>query len=227
MRYTCPEIAKMIDHSLLRPELTDNDLIKGFEIAIKYNVASVCCGPSQVALARKHLAGTDVKVTTVIGFPNGYNTTEVKVFEAEQAMREGAVELDMVINIGKLLSHDFEYVKNDIKAVVDLAHKNNVLVKIILENYYLTDDLKVAGCRLAEEAGADWVKTSTGFAAGGATTEDLRLMKNTVSDKVQVKAAGGVRDLDKAIEVKEIGCTRFGATKTTEIMEECYKRKEK
>lgn len=224
MEYKCSDIAKMIDHSLLRPELTDDELREGFETAIKYNVASVCCGPSQVAAAKKALAGSDVKVTTVIGFPNGYSTTAVKVFEAEMAINDGAVELDLVINIGKLLSRDFEYVRNDIKAVTDVAHRHNVLVKVILENYYLSDDLKVAGCRIAEEAGADWVKTSTGFAAGGATNEDLKLMRAAVSEKVQVKAAGGVRDLDKAIEVKELGCTRFGATKTSAIMEECFRR---
>jgi len=225
MEYTCSDIAKMIDHSLLRPELTDDDLLAGFETAKKYKVATICCGPSQVAAAKKALAGTDIKVTTVIGFPNGYCTTGVKAYEAEEAIRDGAEELDMVINIGKLLSHDYDYVRNDIRAVVEIAHSRNVLVKVILENYYLTDDLKITGCRLAEEAGADWVKTSTGFAAGGATNGDLRLMKETVSENVQVKAAGGVRDLDRALEVKELGCSRFGATKTAEIMEECFRRK--
>ena len=224
MDFTCKDIAKMIDHSLLRPELSREDIINGFEIATKYNVASVCCAPSWVALAKEHLEGTDVRVGTVVGFPNGYGKTETKVFEAEQAIGDGAVELDMVINIGKLLSGDFDYVKNDIKQVVDVAHSHKVLVKVILENYYLTDQLKEAGCKLAEEAGADFVKTSTGFAAGGATIEDLKLMRRTVSEKVQVKAAGGVRTLDAAIEVREVGATRFGATRTVDIMEECYKR---
>jgi len=224
MEDTCEDIAKMIDHSLLRPELTDEDIVKGFEAAKKYNVATVCCGPSSVALAKKYLEGSGVKVTTVVGFPNGYNKTETKVFEAEQAIKDGAVELDMVINIGKLLSRDFDYVKSDIKAVANVAHRQNVLLKVILENYYLTDELIEVGCKLAEEAGADFVKTSTGFAAGGATIEDLELMRRSVSDSVQIKAAGGVRDLDMALKVREVGCTRFGATRTETIMEECYKR---
>lgn len=224
MEYTCEDIAKMIDHSLLRPELTNGDIIKGFETAKKYNVATVCCWPSSVAMAKKHLEGSSVKVTTIVGFPNGYNKTETKVFEAEQAIKDGAVELDMVINIGKLISRDFDYVKSDIKAVADVAHRENVLLKVILENHYLTDELIEIGCKLAEEAGADFVKTSTGFAASGATIEDLELMRRSVSDNVQIKAAGGVRDLDMALKVREVGCTRFGATRTETIMEDCYKR---
>jgi len=227
MDYTCQDIAQMIDHSLLRPELTDEDITRGLQIAKKYNVATVCCGPSSVRLAKKHLQGSDVKVTTVVGFPHGYNKTETKVFEAQQAIQDGAVELDMVINIGKLLSKDFDYVRNDIKAVVDVAHRHNVLVKVILENYYLTDQLKEIGCKLAEQAGADFVKTSTGFADGGATIEDLKLMRRAVSKKVQVKAAGGVRSLEMALKVRQAGATRFGATRTVEIMEECFKRKGK
>jgi deoxyribose-phosphate aldolase len=217
MEYTCKDIAKMIDHSLLRPELTDEDIVKGFETAKKYDVATICCWPSSVALAKKHLEGSSVKVTTI-------NKTETKVFEAEQSIKDGAVELDMVINIGKLLSRDFDYVKSDIKAVADVAHRENVLLKVILENHYLTDELIEIGCKLAEEAGADFVKTSTGFAASGATIEDLELMRRSVSDNVQIKAAGGVRDLDMALKVREVGCTRFGATRTETIMEECYKR---
>lgn len=227
MDYTCCDIAKMIDHSLLRPELTDEEIIRGCEIAKKYDTATVCCGPSAVAMVKKCLKGSNIKPTTVIGFPHGYSKTETKVFEAKQAVKDGAEELDMVINIGKLKSRDFEYVKNDIKAVVDIAHPKNVMVKVIFENYYLTDELKEAGYKLAEEAGADFIKTSTGFAAGGATLEDLKLMRKTVSQKVQVKAAGGVRDLDMALKVRQVGATRFGATKTGEIMEECFKRKGK
>lgn len=224
MDCSCDEIARMIDHSLLRPELTREDIRKGCEIARKYKVATVCCSPSEVALVKELLNGSGVKTTTVVGFPHGYNTTEAKVFEAEQAIKDGAVELDMVINIGRLLSGDCEYVKNDIRAVVRTAHRHQVLVKVILENYYLTDEQKKTACRLCEEAGADFVKTSTGFAAGGATLEDLRLMRENVSEKVQIKAAGGVRDLEMATKVKRAGCTRFGATRTEEIMEDCYKR---
>lgn len=232
MDYTCQDIAQMIDHSLLRPELTEDDIRKGCDLAKKYKVATVCCSPSALALVKQLLEGSDVKATTVVGFPHGYNKTETKVFEAEQAIKDGAVELDMVINIGRLLGRDFDYVKNDIKAVVDAAHslccalgaagRQDVLVKVILENCYLTDELKQIACRLAEEAGADFVKTSTGFGTGGATLEDLQLMRKTVSEKVQVKAAGGVRDLEMAVKVREAGCTRFGATRTESIMEECY-----
>jgi deoxyribose-phosphate aldolase len=224
MDYTCRDIAKMIDHSLLRPELTEDDIRKGCEIALKYDVATVCCNPCDVALVARLLAGSDVKTTTVVGFPHGYNTTETKTFEAEQAIKDGAAELDMVLNISKLLSGHYDYVKKDIRAVVNAAHRHNVLVKVIFENYYLTEEQKIKACRLSEEAGADFVKTSTGFAGGGATLEDLRLMRDNVSEKVQVKAAGGLRDLEMALKVREIGCTRFGATRTETIMEQCYKR---
>ena len=224
MDYTCDDIAKMIDHSLLRPELTQQDIRKGCEIAIKYNVATVCCSPTEVALVKQLLEGSDIKTTTIIGFPHGYNKTETKVFEAEQALKDGAVELDMVLNISRLISGDYEYVKNDIQAVVEVAHRHNTLVKVIFENHYLTDEQKRRACELAEAAGADFVKTSTGFADGGATHEDLRLMRECVSEKVQVKAAGGVRDLEAAVKVREIGCTRFGATATEAIMEQCYEK---
>ncbi len=223
MDYTCYDIAQMIDHSLLRPELTEEDVRRGCEIAKKYKVATVCCRPSEVVLVKQLLEGSDVKTTTVVGFPHGYNKTETKVFEAEQAIEDGAVELDMVINIGRLLDGDYDYVKKDIQAVVETAHRGNAAVKVILENYYLTDEQKRIACRLSEEAGADFVKTSTGFAGGGATIEDLQLMKSSVSENVQVKAAGGVRDLKMALKVREAGCTRFGATRTETIMEECYK----
>ncbi|MHC4170366.1 MAG: deoxyribose-phosphate aldolase [Planctomycetota bacterium] len=225
MDYTCQEIARMIDHSLLRPELTEKDVREGCEVAKKYEVASVCCRPSELALVTELLKGSDVKPSTVIGFPHGCNKTETKVFEAEQAIADGALELDMVLNIGKLLDGDHDYVRNDIKAVVDVAHSHNAAVKVIFENYYLNDEQKKAACRLAEEAGVDFVKTSTGFADGGATLEDLQLMRDNVSEKVQVKAAGGVRDLDMAVKVRQVGCTRFGATRTETIMEQCYKAK--
>ena len=236
MDYTCYDIAQMIDHSLLRPELTEEDVRKGCEIAKKYKVATVCCSPSEVALVKQLLQGSDVKTSTVVGFPHGYCKTETKVFEAEQAIKDGAVELDMVINIGRLRSGDYDYVKKDIQAVVEAskagldqnpplaAHRHNVVVKVIFENYYLTDEQKKIACRLSEESGADFVKTSTGFAGGGATLEDLRLMRENSGEKVQVKAAGGVRDLEMALKVREVGCTRFGATRTETIMEQCYKR---
>ena len=227
MDYTCHDIARMIDHALLRPELTEQDVREGCEVAKKYKVATVCCRPSDLSLVTHLLQGSDVKPTTVIGFPHGCNKTETKVFEAEQAVADGAVELDMVINIGKLLDGDHDYVKKDIRAVVEAAHSHNVAVKVIFENYYLTDEQKKVACRLAEEAGVDFVKTSTGFADGGATLEDLQLMRDNVSEKVQVKAAGGVRDLEMALKVRQVGCTRFGATRTETIMEQCYKKNAK
>ncbi|MCK4293595.1 MAG: deoxyribose-phosphate aldolase [Planctomycetes bacterium] len=225
MDYTCYDIAKMIDHSVLRPELTEEDVRKGCEIAKKYGVATVCCRPSEVALVKKLLEGTEIKTTTVVGFPHGYNKTEVKAFEAEQAIKDGAVELDMVLNISRLIGGDYDYVRKDIQRVVEAAHRQDVLVKVIFENYYLSDEQKKVACRLSEKAGADFVKTSTGFAGGGATFEDLRLMRDNVSEKMQVKAAGGVRDLEMALKVREIGCTRFGATRTETIMEQCYQKK--
>jgi deoxyribose-phosphate aldolase len=177
-----------------------------------------------VALCRRELAGSDVKIAAVVGFPHGYSTTAAKVFEGERAIEDGAAELDMVLHIGKLRAGDLDYVRADVKAVVDAAHRHGVRVKVILENCYLTDDQKRAGCKVCEEAGADWVKTSTGFAKGGATLEDLKLMRAAVSPKVEVKAAGGVRDLDMALKVREVGCSRFGATATEAIMEEAYRR---
>ena len=224
MEYTSRDVAKMIDLSLLRPNLSDEDVIKGCETAKKYDVATVCCGPSQVPLVKKCLAGSNVIVSTVIGFPHGYSTTESKIFEAEQALKEGAIELDMVLNISKVLSRDFDYVEREIAAVAKVAHKGGGILKVILENFYLTDDMKVQACIVAERAGADFVKTSTGFAAGGATFTDLRLMRKTVSPKVQVKAAGGIRELDTALLVREVGGTRFGCTATEKIMEECFRR---
>lgn len=224
MSYTPRDIAKMIDHSLLRPELTRDDVVRGCRVARRLDTASVCCTPADVALCRQELAGSDVKVAAVVGFPHGYSTTATKVFEAERAIADGAQELDMVLHIGRLIEGDEEYVRADVRAVVEAAHRTGVRVKVILENCYLTDAQKVLGCRLCEEAGADWVKTSTGFGKGGATWEDLALMRRSVSARVQVKAAGGVRDLDAALKVRELGCTRFGATATEAILEEARRR---
>ncbi|OQB15210.1 MAG: Deoxyribose-phosphate aldolase 2 [Firmicutes bacterium ADurb.Bin193] len=218
------DIAKMIDHSLLRSELTTQNVIDGCRLAKEYDVATVCVKPSDAALAKKELEGSNVLTTTVIGFPHGSNKTAVKVFEAEEAIKDGCVELDMVLNIGRLLSGDFDYVEKDIKAVVDVAHKHNVIVKVILENCYLTDELKKEACIICERAGADYVKTSTGFGTGGATIDDLKLMRATCSKNVKVKAAGGVRTLDAALEVRAAGATRFGATATAAIVDEARAR---
>lgn len=217
-------VAKTIDHSLLRPELTDAELTAGCELAQAYHVASVCIKPSSVPLAARLLRGSDVLVGTVVGFPHGSSTTRVKVYEARQALEGGAAELDMVINIGWLRSGEDQRVEDDIRAVVSEA-AGTALVKVILENAYLTDDEKRRGCRIVEAAGADFVKTSTGFAATGATLDDLRLMRESVSPHVQVKAAGGVRTLDALLDVLNTGTTRVGATATATILEDFRARK--
>jgi deoxyribose-phosphate aldolase len=221
---TYDQIAKTIDHSLLRPELTQAELIAGCELAHEYHVASVCITPSGVPLAARLLQGSDVHVGTVVGFPHGSSTTRTKVFEASQALEDGAVELDMVINIGWLRSGQDEQVQADIQAVVAVA-QGKALVKVILENAYLTDDEKRRGCRIVEAAGADFVKTSTGFAPSGATLDDLRLMRASVSPRIQVKAAGGVRTLDALIDVLKTGTTRVGATATKIILDDFRQRK--
>jgi deoxyribose-phosphate aldolase len=185
----------------------------------------VCCRPADVPRAVDLLAGTGVAVGTVIGFPHGGTTTEVKVFEAQQALRSGATELDMVINIGALRSGRDAYVKEDIAAVVAVAHAARAIVKVIFENAYLDDDQKVRACKLSEAAGADFVKTSTGFAATGATHEDLALMRRSVSPHIGVKAAGGVRTLDGLLAVMKLGVTRVGATQTAAILDEFRSRK--
>ncbi len=221
---TYQQLAKVIDHSLLRPELTDADVLAGCELAAKYHTVTVCVKPSQVKLAAEALKDSDVVVSTVIGFPHGSNLTAIKVAEAGLAMDEGALELDMVLNIGALRSGKADFVREDIKAVCDAAHARGVKVKVIFENAYLSDEQKVLACKLSEAAGADWVKTSTGFAPSGATIEDLKLMRANVSEKVQVKAAGGVRTLDALLAVIDAGVTRCGATATAAILDEFEKR---
>jgi deoxyribose-phosphate aldolase len=223
---TLKQLAKTIDHSLLRPELTEADVIAGCELARKYDVASVCVKPCHVRLAARVLQGSDVRVSTVIGFPHGSNCTDIKVAEAHQAICDGAVELDMVLNIGELRSGNYDYVRADIKAVVDKAHPEGALVKVILENAYLTDEQKITACHLVEEAGGDFVKTSTGFAPSGATLDDVRLMRQNVSQHIQVKAAGGVRSLEAALQMIDAGVTRMGATVTAAILDEFAKGQE-
>ncbi len=219
------DIAKTIDHSLLRPELDDAFIEDGCRLAAEYDVASVCVRPVDVARARALLGGTDVAVGTVIGFPHGSHVTDTKVFEARRALADGATELDMVINVGALKSGRDEDVQRDIAAVVDVAHAAGAIVKVILENHYLTDDEKVRACRAAEAGGADFVKTSTGFAAVGATHEDLALMRRTVSPHIQVKAAGGVRTLDALVAVMALGVSRVGATQTRAILDDFRARR--
>jgi deoxyribose-phosphate aldolase len=223
---TYEQLAKVIDHSLLRPELTETDVLAGCELAARYHVATVCVKPCHVLLAKGALQESDVIVSTVIGFPHGSNLTAIKVAEAELAMDQGALELDMVLNIGQLRSGKYDFVRDDIQAVCDAAHARGVKVKVIFENSYLTDEEKVIACRLSEAAGADWVKTSTGFSSTGATLEDLRLMRANVSERVQVKAAGGVRTLPALLDVIDAGVTRCGATATAIILDDFKRMKE-
>jgi deoxyribose-phosphate aldolase len=222
-------IARKIDHSLLQPTLTDGELRAGCELARRFQVASVCLKPYAVPLASELLEGSGVAVGTVVGFPHGSHATRVKVFEAEQACRDGATELDMVVNIGKVLSGEWAYVRAEIGAIVDLAHAHGAISKVIFENDFLPgDDLKIHLCRLAEEAGAEFVKTSTGYgftiqpdghyAYRGATEHDVRLMRAHVGPEVQVKAAGGIRTYEDALRMCRAGAARLGCTATEAIV---------
>lgn len=220
---TLTQFAKTIDHSLLQPQLTEAEVLAGCALAAQYHAASVCVKPPHVKLAAQALADSDVLVSTVVGFPHGSSTRETKLAEARQALAEGAVELDMVINYGALRSGQHDYVKAEVQAICDLAHAHNAKVKVIFENAHLTDEQKVAACRICDEAGADWVKTSTGFAPTGATVADIQLMRAHVSEHVQVKAAHGVRTLAAALEMIDAGVTRIGATATATMCED-FKR---
>ncbi|MCX7867132.1 MAG: deoxyribose-phosphate aldolase [Limisphaera sp.] len=239
---TYEELAGMIDHSLLHPALTDADVEAGCRLALRYGVAAVCVRPCDVRRAAELLRGTPVRVAAVVGFPHGSSLTEVKHLETVLACRDGAQEIDMVLNIGKARSGDWEYVRRDIAAVCEAAHAHGARVKVILEMALLDAGgagrdgpaLKRKLCELAEAAGADWIKTSTGFAflpqpdgtyrPGGATDEDLKLMRETCSARVQIKAAGGVRTLDRLLRVRELGASRCGATATAQILDEYCRR---
>ena len=224
MDYTYEDVAKMIDHSLLSPVLTDRQLEQGCQVAVDYNVASVCIMPYYLWRCAEILKGSTVRAGTTIGFPHGGHTTAVKLAEAKQALDDGGEELDMVANISKVLSGDWDYVRAEIKAVVDLTHARNQKVKVIFENCFLDDRDKIKLCEICGESGADWVKTSTGYGSGGATIEDLKLMREHSPNHVQVKAAGGIRDLDALLEVRALGVTRVGASRTTEILDACKLR---
>ncbi len=215
------ELAGTIDHSLLDPALTDRDLDEGCKLAARYGVASVCVKPYHVKRAAELLKGATVKVGTVVGFPHGSSTTTCKVFEAREAIDGGATEIDMVMNIGAFKSGNFQYVKDDVGAVVEECHKRGAIVKVILENGYLSKEEIARACLLIKEAGADFVKTATGYGPGGATLEDVALMRRTVGPDMGVKAAKGIRGYETAVAMLEAGASRVAARATREILEAC------
>lgn len=222
--FTYSDVAGMIDHSLLNPTLTVADLEAGCRLAIAYQTASVCILPYYLRRCAELLRGTGVKASTTIGFPHGVNVTAIKVAEARQALTDGGEELDMVANISQVLSGNWDYVREDIRSVVEVTHAAGQKVKVIFENCHLNDQQKIRLCEICGEVRADWVKTSTGYGSGGATIEDLKLMRRHAPSFVQVKAAGGVRDLDKLLEVRAIGVTRCGATRTREMLDEARRQ---
>ena len=224
MSLTPKEIGKMLDHSTLQPFLTQEDIRKGCEIALKYGAASVCARPGDMPLVARLLAGSDVKVCTVIGFPHGNHKPEMKLVEAEIALNDGCMELDMVLNAGRLIAGDDAYVEAEIRAICDLAHSRGAMVKVILETCFLTDEQKKRACEICTRANADWVKTSTGYGTNGCTLHDLRLMRAAVPEHVQVKGSGGIRDLDTVLAARAIGASRCGVSATEKIMEEAKKR---
>lgn len=220
MNFSYEDVAKMIDHSLLNPTLNTKDLQTGIQLALAYDVASVCILPYYMKECADLLSSSTVKASTTIGFPHGGHTTAIKRAEAEQAIADGCEELDMVVNISKVLSGDWDYVQQDLAAVIEVAHAAGQKVKVIFENCYLDDTQKIRLCEICTELNADWVKTSTGYGSGGATHEDLKLMRKHAGPKVQVKAAGGVRDLEGLLAVRELGVTRCGASRTSDILNE-------
>ena len=224
LAYSYSDVAKMIDHSLLNPTLKWDDLENGIALALAYDVASVCIMPYALKHCAERLHGSNVRASTTIGFPHGVHTTAIKVAEAHQALADGGEELDMVVNISKVLSGDWLHVEDDIRAVVEETHAAGQKVKVIFENAYLKDDQKIRLCDICAEVGADWVKTSTGYAPTGATDADLMLMRKHSPVSVQVKAAGGVRDLDALLRVRALGVTRCGATRTASMMDEARRR---
>jgi len=224
MKLTPHDIAKMLDHSTLQPYLTQEDIRKGCELALRYDTASVCARPADMKLVAELLKGSDVHVCTVIGFPHGNHLPKIKLAEAEAALDDGCVELDMVINVGRLIAGEDDYVQREIKAICDLAHGRGARVKVIIETCYLTDEQKARACRLAAAAGADWVKTSTGYGSAGCKVEDVRLMRASVPPACQVKGSGGIRDLDTVLAVRAAGATRCGVSATEKIMAEAERR---
>ena len=224
MDYRYEDIAGMIDHSLLPPALTEQELEAGCELAVEYGVASVCIMPYYLKRCAEILQGSGVAASTTIGFPHGGHTTALKRAEAERALEDGCQELDMVVNISRVMSGDWDYVQADIAAVIEPAHAAGQKVKVIFENCYLDEQQKLMLCKICTDLQADWVKTSTGFGTGGATVEDIKLMVENTPDTVQVKAAGGIRELDPLLEMRALGASRVGASRTQGILEECRQR---
>lgn len=218
------DIAKMLDHSTLQPYLTEEDIRKGCELALKYDCASVCARPCDVPILAEMLKGSDVKICTVIGFPHGAHETTIKLAEAQLALEQGCQELDMVINIGWMVLGKEEAVQQEIEMLANMAHSRGAILKVILETCYLTDAQKIRCCQLAEAAGADFVKTSTGYGSKGCTIDDLKLMRAAVSERVQVKGSGGIRDLDTVLSARAAGATRCGVSATAKIMAEAEAR---
>ncbi|WP_437186961.1 deoxyribose-phosphate aldolase [Planctomicrobium sp. SH668] len=218
------EIAQMVDHALLSPQLSVTELDAGIEVAVAYNVASVCILPWYVPQLTQKLAGTRTRVSTVIGFPHGGQSTAVKIQEATVAIDDGCEELDMVVNISRVRSGAWNAVQSEIREIINLAHASKRKVKVIFENCYLNTEQKIRLCEICSEASADWVKTSTGFGSTGATLEDVKLMRLHTSPSVQVKAAGGIRDLGTLLTLRELGATRIGLSQTASILDECRER---
>jgi len=218
LKLSSQDLAGMIDHTLLKPDATISEINQLCEEAIQYNFASVCVNPSYVDTCFNLIKSSNVKVCTVIGFPLGATTTQSKFLEAEEAIKNGAEELDMVINVGKLKDRDYDFVFNDIKSIADLSKRHLCTSKVILETCLLTDEEKVVACLLAKEAGLNFVKTSTGFSKNGATVHDVSLMKFVVGDKLQVKASGGIRSYEDAIAMINAGATRLGASAGVKII---------
>lgn len=219
-KLTGKDIAKMIDHSLLRPEMTEKEIVEECRVAREYDVATVCVRPYDVALCKKLLAGSNVLVSVVVGFPHGNSTIEAKYFEAKKALDDGATELDLVLPIGKVCSEQWVYVEQELRTIVNETKSRGAILKVIFENYYLTADQIAACCILCEKIGVEFVKTSTGYAPGGATIEDVKLMRENCSPSIQIKAAGGIRDLKQFMLLYQAGATRQGTRSTKEIIEE-------
>jgi len=216
--YTREQVAKTIDHAVLKADQTLADLKENAEMCIKNNVFSMCVKPCDIKAAKELLKDSDVKVSCVLSFPHGADTIPVKAFQAKQAIEDGTDEIDMVMNISKFLSGEYDYVRDDIKAVVEVAHQHNILVKVIQESGYLTPDQIAKACELSYEAGADFVKTSTGFGPGGAKPEYIDVMLKTVGDKMLVKASGGIRDWETAVAFLEQGADRLGIGSTEAVL---------